>query len=169
MSLIYCNKPLDLTAAGAVFEVAIPFNNTTLSVFNVSPRAATIDLGRGSTDLPTAAKKFGAQLLWKDDALPAIVLDADDTLDARIFGVFLEKEEEFVVISGNKVRGSLPMGLKAQSVKFGQIGIFEVGTILEINCSQETPEHAPQYWELDAVLGWVEINIWDIPTLLEAI
>lgn len=169
MSLIFSNKPLDLTVSGAVFEVAIPFNNTTLAVYNEQARAATLDLGRGSTDAPTAAQKFGAQLFWKQGALPAIVLAPDDVLDLRTFGIFLTKGEDFYTISGACLHKSYPVGEQAQSDKYGQIGIFETGAILELNCSQETPDHAPEYWKLDALLGWQQINIWDIPALLAAV
>lgn len=169
MSLIFSNIPLDLTASGAVFEVAIPFNNTTLAAYNEQARATTLDLGRGSTDAPTAAQKFGAQLLWKQGALAAIVLALDDVLDLRTFGIFLTKGEDFYTLSGVCVHRTSPVGEQANSDKYGQIGIFEVGAVVEVNCSQETPDEAPEYYQLDAVLGWQQINVWDIPALLTAV
>ena len=45
MSLIFSNKPLDLTVSGAVFEVAIPFNNTTLAVYNEQARQLLLTWG----------------------------------------------------------------------------------------------------------------------------
>lgn len=169
MSLIFSNEPLDLTAAGEVWAAAIPFNNTTLSVYNEQARATTLDLGRGSADAPTAAQKFGAQLSWKAGALSAIVLEPDDALDLRTLGIFIVKSEDFTVISGNCLRKTEALGELAQSMKYGQIGIFETGAIIELNCSQEVPDEAPQFWELDPVLGWQQINVWDVPALLQSI
>lgn len=169
MSLIFCNKPLDLTTSGASWEVAIPFNNTTLAVYNEQARATTLELGRGSADAPTAAQKFGAQLSWKGGDLSAIVLGADDALDLRTLGIFIVKSEDFTVISGNCLHKTSAIGAQAQSIKYGQIGIFETGAILELNCSQETPDEAPEYWELDPVLGWQQINVWDVPELLQTV
>jgi len=169
MSLIFSNEALDLTTAGESWSVAIPFDNTTLAVYNEEARATTLDLGRGSTDAPTAAQKFGAQLSWKDGALAAIVLQPDDVLDLRTLGIFICKSEDFTVVYGTCLKKTRVFGELAQSTKYGQIGIFETGAIVELNCSQETPDHAPQFWELDPVLGWQQINVWDVPSLLEPI
>jgi hypothetical protein len=169
MSLIFSNKPLDLTTAGESWSVAIPFNNTTLAVYNQQARATTLDLGRGSTDAPTAAQKFGAQLSWKDSSLAAIVLGADDVLDLRTLGIFIVKSEDFTVVWGDCLHKTEVLGARAQSMMYGQIGIFEAGAIVELNCSQETPDEAPQFWQLDPALGWQQINVWDVPSLLQPV
>jgi hypothetical protein len=169
MSLIFSNEALDLTATGAVWVAAIPFDNTTLGVYNEQARATTLDLGRGSTDAPTAAQKFGAQLSWKGGALAAIVLQPDDVLDLRTLGIFFSKGEDFTVVSGTCLKKTRVLGELAQSTKYGQIGIFETGAIIELNCSQEAPDEAPEFWELDPVVGWQQINVWDVPAMLEPI
>lgn len=169
MSLIFSNKPLNLTNIGESWAVAIPFENEALAVYNEQARATTLDLGRGSTDAPTAAQKFGAQLSWKSGQSAAIVLHPDDVLDLRTLGIFICKSGDFSVISGTHLKKTRALGEFSQSTKYGQIGIFETGAIIELNCSQGMPDHAPEFWQLDPALGWQQINIWDVPSMLEPI
>jgi len=155
---VFSNKELDLTVIGAVWFKTIPARNSTLSVSNQIARTA---LNLGSADPPNAAKEFDAQLAYVDAEQHKIVLLDNDPLDTRTYGIFLCKHESFRVIDGAAIFITAP----ADFFDAGQIAICEVGTILELNCSQEVPEEPTVFWQLDAVLGWVTINIWDVPSV----
>jgi hypothetical protein len=152
---VFSNKALDMTAVGAVWFKTIPSRNITVGVSNKIARTA---LTLGSADLPTAAKEFDAQLGYVNIDQSKIVLLDNDPSDTRIYGLFLVKNESFKIVEGEAVF----ITQESDFFETGQIAICEVGTIVELNCSQEVPEEPTTFWQLDATLGWVQINVWDV-------
>jgi hypothetical protein len=73
----------------------------------------------------------------------------------------LTKNESFKVVDGAVVF----ITDESDFFETGQIAICEVGTIIELNCSQEVPEEPTVFWRLDAVLGWVTEHVWDVPSV----
>jgi hypothetical protein len=155
---VFSNRELDMTAVGAVWFKTIPSRNITVGVSNKIARTA---MTLGSADLPTAAKEFDAQLGYVDIDQYKIVLLDNNPLDTRTFGLFLAKNESFKVVEGAAVF----ITDESDFFETGQVAICEVGTIIELNCSQEVPEEPTIFWRLDAVLGWVTEHVWDVPSV----
>jgi hypothetical protein len=156
---VFSNRELDMTAVGAVWFKTIPSRNITVGVSNKIARTA---MTLGSADLPTAAKEFDAQLGFVDTDQYKVILLDNNPLDTRIFGLFLTKNDSFKVVEGAAVF----MTEESNFFDTGQIAICKVGTIIELNCSQEVPEEPTVFWRLDAVLGWVVQQVWDVPSVI---
>jgi hypothetical protein len=156
---VFSNKELDMTVVGAVWFKTIPSRNITVGVSNEIARTA---MTLGSVDPPAAAKEFDAQLGFVDVDQYKIVLLDNNPLDTRTFGLFLAKNESFKIVQGAAVF----ITDESDFFETGQVAICEVGTIIELNCSQEVPEEPTVFWRLDAVLGWVTEHVWDVPSVV---
>lgn len=159
---IFSNIPLDMTNAVSTVPwfKSIPNEHRTVAVFNKLARTA---LNLGSADPPNAALEFSGQIgAVEHTTQQRLIIYEDDPLDTRKVGLFLAKNESVFVISGVPLYISdLPQIDTLKQGNFGQFAVVEDGAILALNCSAETPEEAPEYWQFDSALGgWSLVEPW---------
>lgn len=160
---IFSNVPLDMTNAVSTVPwfTSIPNEHRTVAVFNKLARTA---LNLGSADSPSAAQEFSGQIgVIEHTTQQRLIIYEDDPLDTRNLGLFLAKNESVTIVAGEGLYISdLPQIDTLKQGEFGQFAVVEDGSIVSLNCSVETPEEQPEYWQFDSALGgWLLVEPWD--------
>lgn len=164
MALVFTNVALDLTATGVVWAAYMKQHCDTAQVTNALIRDA-LNIGRGSTDLPSAAKKFGADLkLFAQRGHTDLVLKDDTPTDTNIRGVFLTQGECIQVLRGTIITFYDNDEPDDGSLDYGQLLVIEPnGTEKPLVVVNRARKDLPmQYWEMDLTNGWALVDIFNI-------
>lgn len=152
MAKIYSNIELSLDQQGEIWSASNGATRRTLVVIN------KINEQPGNY--------FRAKLGTLDKGNHSFIfINEEERNDERVLGLFLNSEYGYQVLEGNELFTNYSLGGSGNSCS--QFGIYEVGTLLEVNTYKN--RNTPSYYRLTES-GWIDVPVHEVnPSEIEEV